>query len=175
MQHLIENNEIVKSGIPRKFTRQNGELFCGGYQNKTSIHFEDGWREEVIPDFDGELEYLGGIYYDEVNEVVTYHVIPIDFDSMDIEEIRAEKHDEFMGILESEMTPALMFGVIDKLAMGEPIPAETIAVITALRTREAQVKADIDAITDTKALKQFGFDRTEIEQSKKLLKDGRKL
>jgi hypothetical protein len=50
-----------------------------------------------------------------------------------------------------------------------------MGVIAALRTREAQVKSDIDAITDTKILKLFGFDRVEIEQSKQLLKEGRKL
>jgi hypothetical protein len=175
MKYLIKNNQIVKSGLPNRFKRENGELFFGGYQHRTDLHHADGWRERVVPEFDPETHYLGLPFYDAINDVVTMELMVIAYELMDIEVIRAEKHEAFERILEKEMTPALMFGVIDKLAMGEPIPAETMGVIAALRTREAQVKADIDAITDTKTLKLFGFDRAEIEQSKVLLKEGRKL
>jgi hypothetical protein len=177
MKYLILNNQIAQARpqIPGKFTRPNGERFFGGYQYRKDLHHEDGWRDEVLPEYDEETHYLGSPFYDAITDTVSCEVMQIDYKSMDIEVICAEKHEQFEKILEREMTPALMFGVIDKLAMGEPIPAETMGVIAALRTREAQVKSDIDAITDTKILKLFGFDRVEIEQSKQLLKEGRKL
>jgi hypothetical protein len=68
-----------------------------------------------------------------------------------------------------------MFAALEKMVMGEPIPQETIDIITALRAREIQVRTDINAITDAKTMKKFKFDPVEIEQSKKVLKAGRKL
>jgi hypothetical protein len=176
----IENGKIIQESVAipktvQKIIDGKKNVVFGYDKLNPSIHFTDGWREVVFPDFNEDTHYLGHTYYDVENDIATTDVVEIEYELMDIEEIRAEKHEAFERILEKEMTPALMFGVIDKLAMGEPIPPETMGVIAALRTREAQVKADIDAITDAKTLKLFGFDREEIEQSKQLLKGGRKL
>ena len=81
MKHLIKDNTIVMSGIPSTFTRENGELFYGGYENMTDLHYEDGWRDEVIPeDYDSSKQYLTDLHYDEFDDVVTYTVLDIPFD-----------------------------------------------------------------------------------------------
>ena len=63
------------SGIPSHFTRENGEGFWGGYETMTDIHYEDGWRDEIIPVYNHILEKLGVPYYDANADVVTYEVI----------------------------------------------------------------------------------------------------
>lgn len=136
------------------------------------VQEQEGFFDVVTPEFDFDIQKLGNIYFDADASVFTYPIID---QVLDIEAIRAEKHEVFQQILEQEMTPALMFGVLEKLAMGEPIPQETIATITALRNREAQVKSDIDSETDVNKLTKFGFDKEEIDQSKELLKAGRNL
>ena len=124
------------------------------------------------PSFDKETERLVNERYDSVSNKVIYDVSDID---IDLETERAKKHKEFENILYRDMTPALMFAVIEKLAFGDPIPPELIATLTALRTREAQVTTDIDAITDPKLMRKFKFNQVEIEQGKEALKSARKL
>jgi len=46
-----------------------------GYQYATEQHYEDGWRDIVIPEIDHTTEKLGELIYDEANDVVTYEVI----------------------------------------------------------------------------------------------------
>ena len=78
MKHLVRNNEIIMSGIPSVFTRENGEFFYGGYENMTDLHYEDGWRDEVIPeDYDPSTQYLADLHYDEFDDVVTYTALNI--------------------------------------------------------------------------------------------------
>lgn len=74
MKHLIKNNQIVQSGIPSHFTRENGEGFWGGYETRADLHFEDGWRDEVVPEFDPVTEQLGSTFYSEDLDAVTYKV-----------------------------------------------------------------------------------------------------
>jgi hypothetical protein len=74
MKHLIKNNEIVQSGLPTHFTRENGEGFWGGYETRTDLHYEDGWRDEVVPEYDPVTELLGSPFYSEEPDAVTYEV-----------------------------------------------------------------------------------------------------
>jgi hypothetical protein len=74
MKHLIKNNQIVQSGIPTNFTRENGEGFWGGYETRTDLHHEDGWRDEVVPEYDPVTELLGSAFYSEQFDVVTYEI-----------------------------------------------------------------------------------------------------
>lgn len=77
MKHLIIDNQIIQSGLPSQFERPNGELFCGGYENMTELHYEDGWRDEVVPEYDPKLQYVADRYYDEFDDVVTYTILDI--------------------------------------------------------------------------------------------------
>ena len=75
MKHLIKNNQIVRSGIPTNFTRENGEGFWGGYENRTDLHYEDGWRDEIIPEYDPVTEQLGSAFYSKDMDAIIYKVI----------------------------------------------------------------------------------------------------
>lgn len=158
--------------IPGKYRSETINIAGGFHKLPTVIHEQEGFYDVITPEIDYEIHELGAIYFDSDAKVFKY---PVEELVLDLEAIREEKHRVFQQILEQEMTPALMFGVLEKLAMGEPIPQETTAAISALRTREAQVKANIDAITDPVLMKRFGFDPVEITQSTELLKGGRKL
>lgn len=77
MKHLIKNNQIVQSGIPSHFTRENGEGFWGGYETRTDLHYEDGWRDEVVAEFTPRLQSLGEAYYDKDTDTVRRDAIGV--------------------------------------------------------------------------------------------------
>jgi hypothetical protein len=60
---------VERRGSPRPNTARYFEL-------DESIHFEDGFRPYVEPELN-ENEETGALFYDEENEVVTRHIIPI--------------------------------------------------------------------------------------------------
>lgn len=64
-----------------------------GYQYATEQHYEDGWRDIVIPEFDHKTEKLGELYYDEGEDVGTYPVI---------EKTQQEIEAELISALETE-------------------------------------------------------------------------
>lgn len=68
------------SGIPAIFTRENGESFWGGYQNRTDLHYADGWRDELKPEIDFSCQNYGQPYYDPSLDKVVYPVEEIPFD-----------------------------------------------------------------------------------------------
>jgi hypothetical protein len=63
------------SGIPGHFTRENGEGFWGGYENRTDIHYQDGWRDEIIPEYNPMIGRLGSAMFNPELDAVTYQVI----------------------------------------------------------------------------------------------------
>lgn len=75
MKYLIKDNQIVRSGIPDIYTRDNGQVFYGGYKGMTDIHYEDGWRDEVMPDYDPLVKTLGERYYDATLDKVTWTLV----------------------------------------------------------------------------------------------------
>ena len=73
---LVIEGEIIRTGLPQKFERPNGQTVWGGYQNlHDSIHYNDGWRDVVIPVYDAVTQRLGARYYNQVADIVTYPVI----------------------------------------------------------------------------------------------------
>lgn len=89
-KHLVKNGVIVKSGIPEKFTREDGTFYWGGYQNlPDSIHYIDGWRDEVRPVINTVLQSYGQRYYNAAMDKVTWVVV-----NKTVEEIAAEKEAE---------------------------------------------------------------------------------
>lgn len=78
MIHLVIDNKIIRSegSIPDVFTRENGELFFGGYSHMIDFHYVDGWRTEIIPVHDANINTLSEPFYDEQRDVVTYNVVP---------------------------------------------------------------------------------------------------
>jgi hypothetical protein len=51
-----------------------------------AIHYEDGWRAVVFPDYDAALQRLGELVFDEANDHFTYAVI-----DKSAEELEAER------------------------------------------------------------------------------------
>ncbi|WP_163321674.1 carbohydrate-binding protein [Draconibacterium mangrovi] len=72
--HRVANGEIVQSGsIPKTFVRATGTVY--GYDNLSdSIWYADGWRTEVVPEYNSETQRLGALYYDAANDYVTRSV-----------------------------------------------------------------------------------------------------
>lgn len=67
--NINENPIKAYSQIPTIWNGGNG------YQYATEQHYEDGWRDIVIPEFNDKTEKLGELYYDEGEDVGTYPVI----------------------------------------------------------------------------------------------------
>lgn len=62
---LVKNNEIEKIEILKTI------------QDAPKYKYEDGWRDEVYPDCNYELQRLGKIYFDAELDAVTYQVVDI--------------------------------------------------------------------------------------------------
>ena len=95
---LVVNSEITRTGIPTKFERHNGQIVWGGYQNlHDSIHYNDGWRDVVIPTYDAATQRLGARYYNGVADIVTYPVI-----NKTAEELAVEK-EAFLDMMDEDV------------------------------------------------------------------------
>lgn len=69
MKSNINENPLKEYGaIPSVWNNQIG------YQYATNEHYDDGWRDLIIPEIDDSTEKLGELYFDEPNDVVTYEV-----------------------------------------------------------------------------------------------------
>ena len=139
MKHLIKNNQIVQSGLPSNFTRENGESFWGGYQNMTELHYQDGWRDEVIPQYDPVLDQLGEPFYSEQFDVVIYSISPRT-DLLTLDTARADKIQEI-----KIRTRDLLFMtdgyIIRRAETGKSVPQEILNSRQAIRVwSDAQEK-----------------------------------
>lgn len=95
---LVKDNAIVQTGIPDKFTRDNGTFYWGGYRNvHDSIHYNDGWRDVIVPDYDATTQRLGQRYYNQAIDAVTYVV-----QDKTVEELQAEK-ETVLDAIDSDM------------------------------------------------------------------------
>jgi len=101
-KYRVINNEIVYTGkIPSVFERSGATVY--GYNNLTdSIHYVDGWRDGVIPQYDPEIQRLGQRYYNQAMDKVTWVVI-----DKTPEELAAEKEAELNAKDENFDIPAV--------------------------------------------------------------------
>lgn len=72
MKALIQNKEIVQVGLPETFKFEDVSYDC--YPTRTDLHHDHGWREVIVPEI-SSTQKMGEMYYDETNDVVTYHII----------------------------------------------------------------------------------------------------
>lgn len=145
MKYLIKNNEIVMSGIPGHFTRENGEGFWGGYENRTDIHYEDGWRDEVIPEYDPMVQYLGTAVYDPENDVVTYPVL------QKVINVEAEKARLLSDLANARREVATL--VMEAQLSNDPVPEGLQSLIDMSRQINIRVKEDIASLTQEDVIK----------------------
>ena len=164
MKALIINNEIKRRfPIVPKFLKefshvQRPDLLDEQELADRNIHIV----EIEKPEIDNEVEELVNERFDFVSNKVVYDVTDL---PIDLETERTKKLKEFEQIIENEMMDALKIGVLEKLALGEPVAQETKDKLLALRSREAAVIRLMNSVSDPKALRKFGFDRTEIEEN----------
>ena len=144
MKHLVKNNEIVMSGIPGYFTRENGEGFWGGYETRTDIHYEDGWREEVVPEHNRLYQKLGKLFYDVENDVCTYPVLRKTID-VDAEKTRLLND---LAIAKREIANLIMEAQLSN----DPVPEGLQNLIDLSRGLNMRVKADIALLTEENVL-----------------------
>ena len=145
MKYLIKNNEIVMSGIPGHFTRENGEGFWGGYENRTDIHYEDGWRDEVIPEYDPMVQYLGAAFYDAENDVVTYPVL------QKVINVEAEKKRLLNDLANARREIAT--SVMEAQLSNDPVPEGLQNLMNLSRQINIRVKEDIASLTEKDVMK----------------------
>jgi hypothetical protein len=174
MKALIINNEIkMKFPAVPKFLKQFRNIQRVDLLNEQELTDKGIHIVEVDePVIDYEIEELVNERFDEGLNKVIFDVVDL---QIDLEAERARKIKEFETIVEGEMMDALKIGVLEKLVLGEPVPQETKNKLLDLREREMAVITLINQIADTKVLRKFGFDRTEIEADKAILKSARKI
>jgi hypothetical protein len=167
MKHLIKNNKIVMSGIPASFTRENGESFWGGYQNRTDLHYADGWRDEVIPAFDPLTQRLGEPYYDILLKKVTYPVIERDINLEELYHKRIREFEQFQKEFRREITELFL----EEIALGT-MSDQVKGLIMALQQRKTEIMAELEGFYDTgniERLVNYSFYTPETEQFKQAL------
>lgn len=64
IKHFVE--------IPTKW-KQDGQNFYNYDKSDPSLHYEHGWRDIVIPEYDKDTQKLKDIYFDDVNDNFTYN------------------------------------------------------------------------------------------------------
>jgi hypothetical protein len=75
--HRVVNGQIVESGMKNTFNRPDGSTVYGYKNLSESVHRADGWRIEVMPEWDSETQRLGNLYYNVGMDYVTRQVIDL--------------------------------------------------------------------------------------------------
>ena len=139
MKHLIKNGQIIMSGIPSHFTRDNGEQFFGGYENMTDLHYIDGWRDEIIPEYDPNTQILMDRHYDEFDDAVIHIVVDLEIN------LEEEKAIHINNLMELRKEIAILILQID-LTNGIR-PQLLIDLEPTIRGLYAFAKEEINALT----------------------------
>ena len=150
------------SGVPEYFTRDDGQSFWGGYQNRADLHYADGWRDEELPDFDPYLQELGRPYYDTQFDIVRYHVVD---KSINLDELLRQRLIEFDGF-QKEFRKEIVELFLEEIALGI-LSDDVKGLIEVLQQRKAQIIAELQAFRDTgnvERLINYSFYTEETEQ-----------
>ena len=153
MKHLIKNNQIIQSGIPSNFTRANGEGFWGGYENRTDLHFEDGWRNEVVPEFNPVTEQLGSAFYSNDLDAVTYKVVEY-HDLPSLEEAISRKVMEIKLQAGGKLSQTDWY-VTRQVETGKLMPESIAAERDLIRTRSNVLELELKNVADFKEVLHF--------------------
>lgn len=153
MKHLIKDNQIVKSGIPEIFTRENGEEFWGGYQERTDLHYEDGWRDEVIPSFNQTIQRLGERYYDPSQDIVTFEILDRE-DLPPLDQAKSRRVKE-ANLRQRELLQETDGYIIRRAETGKSVPQTILNERQAIRTRTTAIETEIAALTTIQAVLEY--------------------
>ena len=146
MKHLIKNNQIVQSGIPSHFTRENGEGFWGGYEKMVGLHYQDGWRDEVVPEFDPVTEQLGSAFYSKDLDAVTYKVAVNEY-LPSLEEAISRKVMEIKQQAGRKLSQTDWY-IIRQVENGKHVPKDIADQRELIRTRSNELELELMNIAD---------------------------
>lgn len=161
MKYLVKNEQIIReiSSIPPKFIRENGERFYGGYQNRIDLHYEDGWRNEVKPEYNPLTHYLFDKYYDIVNEIVTYTVKKLILPN--IEDAKLNKIEELKH--ELKLLYAIIEPYLTELQIhDEVIPTGAKTKFKQIRTNYSNIVNIINGLTTVEEVLEYQLPYTAI-------------
>ncbi len=160
MKYLIKNNEIVQEGLTSNFTRENGESFWGGYETMTELHFEDGWRGEVVPEYNSGSQYLGERFYDPELDAVTYPIVAR-ADIPVVETVRTAKIKE-IKMYTRDLLFDTDFYIVRRAETSKSVPQEVLTARQAIRVwSDAQEKL-VNAMTTADTISYFNVHYTVI-------------
>ena len=138
------------------------QAFWGGYENMTDLHFQDGWRDEIIPEFNPKTQKLSDPFYNEVTDKVNYNVIDLVIDIEDLRAQRLAEFDQFSSGFTSDVTE--MFA--EEILMND-LPAGVINLLQTLKQRKIEVIVEINGFADTNNIERlinYQFETEEVAQ-----------
>nr|WP_319266069.1 hypothetical protein [uncultured Draconibacterium sp.] len=160
--YKIENDSIVKIGLPLSDSLSDGTYYYGNYRNlPDSVLYAEGWRwDVVVPEHDSIHQRLGERYFDPELDAITYQVDTIIYN---VDELKAN--------LKRDLSRAIdEFAVIitkAKLLYGDD-NAELNAAIEEIRTMQRQTMQAINSFTTVDQLLNFRIRQEDIDYFKSL-------
>lgn len=82
----IQINNQIRIGMPKFWTLKDGSQDFAFDKRSDQVHFDEGFRPYIQPEFNTETERIGEVYHDEENDIFTHPII-----AKSEEEIRANK------------------------------------------------------------------------------------
>jgi len=169
MKARIENNTIKIYGrLPSKYVTDTMNIAGGFDLLPTEIHEQEGFFDVVMPTFDGKLQRLGEIYFDQEKRVFTYPLEDIVYDLDQLLQRRLDEFDQFQKGFRREITELYL----EEIALGI-LPEEVKQLIALLRQRRDEIIAELKEFRATENLERllnYSFYTEETEQFKMMLK-----
>jgi hypothetical protein len=119
------------------------------------LHFEDGWRDEVLPDYNPELQYLGDRFYDIENDVVIFVVVDIIID------LEAEKNRWFADL--AALRREIGSIITDIRLLFDPEPELLTHLVPSIKDMYLFAKDEIAALT-LDNVKSYVLRGSQVEQ-----------
>ena len=106
-----------------------------------------GYYDLIIPSYSADTQYLGSLYWDEINKIFSYRIVDIIFPTL--EEIQANYKLEVSEIIqEVSIIVSAVKNIYDPLRTGEvSFPSDFIILVNSLNLMRTQAYLEIDSFT----------------------------
>lgn len=158
--NILEDNLKVYSRIPYQwhgeveveYEDENKEIqtktervIWVNYSKKTDSHYEDGWRDVEKPEISA-MQKLGELYFDEGNDVVTYHILTKEAEEREAELIQEASYSKKV-ILEKLMEKEVIAKIQllegeDALEVKDAYPYWTTDMVLATKDKVQSLSPD---------------------------------
>ena len=152
MKALEINGEIKLYGsVPNSFKYEGGVVAGGGKNLSDEELYNLGFRDVVIPTFDGRIEELANLHLD--GDIYTYDVIdkPI---KETVAELKTERISMLKSIIGGQLSQTDWY-IIREADSGEATPQSIKDERAELRTQSDSIEAEINALSTKKAVVLF--------------------